>query len=156
MIAGLHFNSEIRSFKRHKLTKVALIAIVLMPLLYSALYLWAFWDPFDKVNDLPVALVNSDQGTEVNGKKLNAGDEVVKGLQLAEVAGVEEDPAAFGQTEFNSRAGALRERAVFDPVRCVEDLDVRYPAVRQRSSHAGGDDPDSGSVPVGGLAERVE
>ncbi|HIW95589.1 MAG TPA: YhgE/Pip domain-containing protein [Candidatus Corynebacterium gallistercoris] len=80
MIAGLHANSEIRGFKRHKLTKIALVAIVLMPLLYSSLYLWAFWDPFGKVNDLPVALVNSDQGTTVEGEELNAGDKVVAGL----------------------------------------------------------------------------
>ena len=122
MIAGLHFNSEIRSFKRHKLTKVALIAIVLMPLLYSALYLWAFWDPFNKVNDLPVALVNSDQGTVVNGKKLNAGDEVVQGLhdndQITWIDTTEEqaqEGVASGKYYFSLQIPENFSRAVASP-----------------------------------------
>lgn len=122
MIAGFHFNSEIRSFKRHKLTKVALIAIVLMPLLYSALYLWAFWDPFNKVNDLPVALVNSDQGTVVNGKKLNAGDEVVQGLhdndQITWIDTTEEqaqEGVASGKYYFSLQIPENFSRAVASP-----------------------------------------
>ncbi len=51
-----------------------------MPLLYGALYLWAFWDPFSAANKIPVALVNSDHGTVVDGKPLNAGDQVAQGL----------------------------------------------------------------------------
>ena len=81
MIAGFHIGSELRRFARAKLTKVAIVAIVLMPLLYSSLYLWAFWDPFAKTDSLPIALVNSDEGTEVDGEELNAGDEVIAGLR---------------------------------------------------------------------------
>lgn len=67
MLAGFKLNSEIRSFKRNRLTRAALVILVLMPLLYSALYLWAFWNPFGNLNALPVALVNSDKGTSVDG-----------------------------------------------------------------------------------------
>ena len=81
MIAGLHIGSELRRFSRAKLTKVAIVAIIFMPLLYSSLYLWAFWDPFAKTDSLPIALVNSDKGAEVDGEELNAGDEVVDGLR---------------------------------------------------------------------------
>ena len=49
-------------------------------LVYGALYLWAFWDPFGNVNKMPVALVNADKGTEVKGQKINAGAEVEKSL----------------------------------------------------------------------------
>lgn len=81
MLAGFKLNSEIRSFKRNKLTRAALVILVLMPLLYSALYLWAFWNPFGNLNSLPVALVNSDKGTNVDGKELRAGDQVIQGLK---------------------------------------------------------------------------
>lgn len=80
MISGLHIGTELRRFKRAKLARVAIVAIILLPLLYSALYLWAFWNPFNHVNNLPIALVNSDKGTTVKGKPLDAGAEVVKGL----------------------------------------------------------------------------
>ena len=53
---------------------------MLLPLVYGALYLWAFWDPFGHVNKLPVALVNSDRGASVSGQQFNAGDEIAKSL----------------------------------------------------------------------------
>ncbi|WJZ03821.1 YhgE/Pip family protein [Corynebacterium freiburgense] len=84
MISGLTLGSELQRFRRSKMGRIALLAITLMPLLYSALYLWAFWNPFAHINRLPVAFVNSDHGTVVEGKPLKAGDKVVEGLQKVE------------------------------------------------------------------------
>ena len=81
MISGLQVGTELKRFNRSKLGRIAILAVILMPLMYSALYLWAFWNPFGHVNRLPVAFVNSDEGTTVDGKKLNAGDEVVENLK---------------------------------------------------------------------------
>jgi putative membrane protein len=80
MLAGLAFGSEIKRFWRHRLTRVAIVTLMLLPLVYGALYLWAFWDPFGHVNKLPVALVNSDRGASVYGQQFNAGDEISKSL----------------------------------------------------------------------------
>ncbi len=78
--AGLAFGSEIKRFGRSRLTRAAIVVMMLLPLVYGALYLWAFWDPFGHVNKMPVALVNADKGTEVKGQKINAGAEVEKSL----------------------------------------------------------------------------
>jgi len=51
-----------------------------MPLVYGALYLWAYWDPFGHVNKMPVALVNSDRGAVVAGEHINAGNEIADSL----------------------------------------------------------------------------
>ena len=77
MISGLNLGSELRRFRRSKLGRLAVAAIVLIPLLYSCLYLWAFWNPFGHVEKLPVAFVNDDKGTVVEGKPLRAGDQIV-------------------------------------------------------------------------------
>jgi len=45
MLAGLAFGSEIKRFGRRRLTRVAIVTLMLLPLVYGALYLWAFWDP---------------------------------------------------------------------------------------------------------------
>ncbi len=79
MLAGMSLGTELKRFSRGLMPRVALVTIVLMPLLYGALYLWAFWDPFSAANKIPVALVNSDHGTVVDGKPLNAGDQVAQG-----------------------------------------------------------------------------
>jgi putative membrane protein len=80
MLAGLAFGSEIKRFGRSRMTRVAIVVLMLLPLVYGALYLWAFWDPFGHVNKMPVALVNSDRGAVVSGQQFNAGAEVAKSL----------------------------------------------------------------------------
>jgi putative membrane protein len=80
MLAGLAFGSEIKRFGRNRMTRVAIAVLMLLPLVYGALYLWAFWDPFGHVNKLPVALVNSDRGAVVSGQQFNAGTEIAKSL----------------------------------------------------------------------------
>ncbi|GAB3211029.1 YhgE/Pip domain-containing protein [Marinactinospora endophytica] len=74
------------SFLRAPLPAAALAALVLIPLLYSGLYLWSFWDPFGRMDQLPVALVDEDRPVEVGGEELDAGgalaDELVEGGDL--------------------------------------------------------------------------
>ncbi|MFF3456199.1 YhgE/Pip family protein [Streptomyces sp. NPDC002730] len=76
---------ELKRFGRGKLPRAALVAILLLPLLYGALYLWSFWDPYGQLERIPVALVNDDKGATAAGKKVTAGDEITKGLLESEV-----------------------------------------------------------------------
>ena len=80
MLAGLAFGSEIKRFGRSRMTRLAIVVLMLLPLVYGALYLWAFWNPFGEVNKMPVALVNSDRGAVVSGQQINAGDQITKSL----------------------------------------------------------------------------
>jgi len=80
MLAGLAFGSEIKRFGRSRMTRLAIVVLMLLPLVYGALYLWAYWDPFGHTNKMPVALVNSDRGAVVSGQQFNAGAEIVKSL----------------------------------------------------------------------------
>src|SRR5438309_9934224 len=71
---------ELKRFGRGRLPRAALAALLLLPLLYGALYLWSFWDPYGRLDKVPVAVVNADQGATVKGQRLTAGDDLVKGL----------------------------------------------------------------------------
>ncbi|MCX4574440.1 YhgE/Pip domain-containing protein [Streptomyces sp. NBC_01571] len=72
---------ELRRFGRGRLPRAALAALLLLPLLYGALYLWSFWDPYGRLDRIPVALVNDDRGATAGGAKLRAGDDITKGLR---------------------------------------------------------------------------
>ncbi|QGV81070.1 YhgE/Pip family protein [Streptomyces ficellus] len=76
---------ELKRFGRGKLPRAALVAILLLPLLYGALYLWSFWDPYGRLEKLPVALVNEDKGATTDGKKITAGDDITKNLRDSKV-----------------------------------------------------------------------
>ncbi|MEV2276220.1 YhgE/Pip domain-containing protein [Nocardiopsis sp. NPDC049922] len=69
-----------RSFLRSPLPTAALAALLLIPLLYSGMYLWSFWDPFGRMSHLPVALVNEDVPVTVEDERIDAGAELADTL----------------------------------------------------------------------------
>ena len=80
MLAGMSLGTDVKRSSRGALPRIAIITVILMPLLYGAMYLWAFWNPFAEVGKVPVALVNEDRGAQVQGQQLRAGDEVASAL----------------------------------------------------------------------------
>lgn len=80
MLSFLSTGTELRRFRRGVLPKLAVVAMLSIPLLYGALYLWAYWDPTGNLDRLPVALVNADEGATRDGEPLHAGDDVVDEL----------------------------------------------------------------------------
>lgn len=71
---------EIKRF-RTPLQRLALAFVVLVPLLYGGLYLWSNWDPYGKLDQIPVAVVNEDKPVTVNGQEVNAGKLFVDELE---------------------------------------------------------------------------
>ncbi|MGX1757490.1 YhgE/Pip family protein [Streptomyces lydicus] len=72
---------ELKRFGRGKLPRLGLVALMLIPLLYGALYLCSFWDPYSRLDKIPVALVNEDKGATTGGKKITAGDDLSENLK---------------------------------------------------------------------------
>lgn len=81
--------------KKQVVPFVVIIGTIIIPLLYSYFYLGAFWDPYSRLQDLPVAIVNSDTGATLNGNDKNFGqemcDELKKSNDLKYVFTSEED-----------------------------------------------------------------
>jgi putative membrane protein len=71
--------------KSNKKTRIVgfiiIIAVIVLPLAYSLFYLGAFWDPYGKLNQLPIAVVNNDSGATINGETRNLGSELVENLK---------------------------------------------------------------------------
>ncbi|MDQ0268839.1 YhgE/Pip family protein [Cytobacillus purgationiresistens] len=73
--------AEAKAIFQNKKLLIPIIAILFIPILYTGMFLWAFWDPYDRLEDLPVAIVNGDEGADFDGTELQLGDELVKNLQ---------------------------------------------------------------------------
>lgn len=78
------FGKELSNIARNRKLLVPIIAVLLVPLLYSGMFLWAFWDPYDKLDQIPVAIVNLDEGTEIDGENLKIGNELIKKLKKSD------------------------------------------------------------------------
>lgn len=72
--------AELRRLTSTRMSVIALIALLAVPILYGGLYLWANQDPYGNLSNVPVALVVDDQGAEVNGQQRNLGDEAAEQL----------------------------------------------------------------------------
>jgi putative membrane protein len=73
--------SELRRITAGRLPKLAVFALVLVPLLYGSLYVYANWDPYGRLNKVPAALVVADTGAKTpDNKDLHAGADVADEL----------------------------------------------------------------------------
>lgn len=61
--------------------RFSVLGIVLIPALYAFIYLASVWDPVSRTSELPVAIVNLDQGTQVDAKQVNLGQDLVRSLK---------------------------------------------------------------------------
>ncbi|WP_456271889.1 YhgE/Pip family protein [Bacillus sp. AK031] len=75
------FKAEFKSILNNRKLLIPILAVLFIPILYSGMFLWAFWDPYEQLNDLPVAVVNNDNGAELDGEELQLGDELVDKLK---------------------------------------------------------------------------
>lgn len=62
------------------LTYAALIAIPLIVACFALLYFGTFMDPYERMKELPIAVINQDAGATLNGEERNLGDELVKSI----------------------------------------------------------------------------
>jgi len=79
-LKSLFSKESLATFKDKKLV-IAICAVIFVPILYAGMFLWAFWDPYDHLEDVPVAIVNEDSGYEFEGEYLTIGDELVDNLK---------------------------------------------------------------------------
>ncbi|MCZ0757087.1 YhgE/Pip domain-containing protein [Anoxybacillus sp. J5B_2022] len=72
---------EMKMIASNRKLLIPIVAVLFIPLLYSGMFLWAFWDPYDRLDELPVAVVNNDKGATFEGKELHIGRDLVEKLK---------------------------------------------------------------------------
>ena len=60
---------------------IVMIGISLIPALYNIIFLSSMWDPYGKVSELPVAVVNNDKEASYNGNTMAIGKDMVSNLK---------------------------------------------------------------------------
>ena len=60
---------------------IVMIGISLIPALYNIIFLSSMWDPYGKLSDLPVAVVNHDKEVSYNGNSMSIGKDMVSNLK---------------------------------------------------------------------------
>ncbi|GEL47655.1 membrane protein [Cellulomonas hominis] len=134
MLSFTSTGTELRRFRRGLLPRLAVGAMVLVPLLYGALYLWAFWDPTGNMDRLPVALVNADTGATLDDEPLAAGTEVTDQL-------VDSGDLDWRLTDAQDAADGVADGTYYFAVTIPADFSADI-------ASAGGDDPTAAQLQV--------
>ena len=67
--------------RKNKILLLVFLAIIAIPTIYTTLFLGSMWDPYGKVDHLPVAIVNEDKPVTYNDETLEVGKEMVDSLK---------------------------------------------------------------------------
>jgi putative membrane protein len=72
---------ELSLFRGRRKLALSTLGVMFVPSLYALMYLASVWDPYGKMQDLPVAIVNADRGCEYRGRTVDIGGEIVRTLE---------------------------------------------------------------------------
>jgi putative membrane protein len=72
---------DLRLMWQHKHGRVALVFLLIVPLIYAGFFIAGYWNPYGRLDKLPVAVVNTDQGSIMDNKPIDAGKDFVKSLK---------------------------------------------------------------------------
>jgi len=75
------FKQEMRAQFSKPILALTFIAVAIMPILYSGFLIKGNWDPYGQLQELPVAVVNLDEGAENDGEFVTIGNEFVEELK---------------------------------------------------------------------------
>lgn len=95
-----------------------IIALLCIPIIYSFFYLYAFWDPYGNTKNIPIAIVNLDNGKEEE----NLGKELVQKI-------VDEDVLEINQMDSNIAEEKLENQEVYAIITIPEDFTEKLNSV---------------------------
>lgn len=75
------FKRDLKSIIKNPIALIIIAGVCIIPALYAWVNIKACWDPYGNTSTIPIAVVNSDKGTEIFGEKLNVGQEIISELK---------------------------------------------------------------------------
>jgi YhgE/Pip-like protein len=75
------FKRDMKNIFTNWAATIVLLALIVIPSLYSLINISASWDPYSNTNGLKVAVINDDKGTVFEEKDINLGNDLVEKLK---------------------------------------------------------------------------
>ncbi|MEK4230643.1 YhgE/Pip domain-containing protein [Solibacillus sp. FSL H8-0538] len=104
----------LKIFKTKKML-VAIFAVLFIPVLYSGMFLWAFWDPYAQLSSMPVAIVNGDKGATIDGEEIRLGETLTDEL-------IESEQFKFIEIDSDGAEDKLKEQNYYILIKIPENF----------------------------------
>ncbi|MGH0426892.1 YhgE/Pip family protein [Bacillus pretiosus] len=93
------YKTDLRNVAKHWAAIVIVLGLMILPSLYAWFNIKASWDPYGNTKEVPIAVSNQDAGSNLRGKDINIGDEIVDSLKKNKNLGwkfVDQKQAIYG------------------------------------------------------------
>ncbi|ASI76136.1 YhgE/Pip domain-containing protein [Bacillus pacificus] len=93
------YKTDLRNVAKHWAAIVIVVGLMILPSLYAWFNIKASWDPYGNTKEVPIAVSNQDAGSNLRGKDINIGNEIVDSLKKNKNLGwkfVDEKQAIYG------------------------------------------------------------
>ncbi|MDE6101413.1 MAG: YhgE/Pip domain-containing protein [Ruminococcus sp.] len=110
------------SFLKRHFNVIATVCIVLIPTIYTTLFLGSMWDPYGNINNLPVAVVNQDMPVTFQEKTLSVGEELVENLK-------DNESLDFSFVDFQTAQEGLRNGTYYMAITIPENTSANAATV---------------------------
>lgn len=104
----------LKIFKTKKML-ISVIAVLFVPVMYSGMFLWAFWDPYANLKDLPVAVVNEDKGAVMDEETMKLGQTLVDKL-------IDSEQFRFEEVEAKEADQKLKDQKYYILIKIPENF----------------------------------
>ncbi|HFI0099952.1 TPA: YhgE/Pip family protein [Streptococcus suis] len=74
-------SEKVKNFFKKPMTLITILGVSCVPALYNISFLTSMWDPYGRLDQLPVAVVNQDQSASFQDKTLTIGDDMVDNMK---------------------------------------------------------------------------
>lgn len=75
------YKTDLRNVAKHWAAIVIVLGLMILPSLYAWFNIKASWDPYGNTKEVPIAVSNQDAGSNLRGKDINIGKEIVDSLK---------------------------------------------------------------------------
>ncbi|MFD3446541.1 YhgE/Pip family protein [Microbacteriaceae bacterium 4G12] len=75
------YKTDIRNVMKSWAALVIVLGLTILPSLYAWFNIKSSWDPYGNTKGISIAVVNEDKGTNLRGKDINLGKEIVSSLK---------------------------------------------------------------------------
>lgn len=75
------FTHDVKMIFKNLSTIIIILGLCLLPCLYAWVNIYACWDPYSNTGNLPIAIVNNDEGAVFNNQYVNVGNSVIEILK---------------------------------------------------------------------------
>ncbi|MGE7939126.1 YhgE/Pip family protein [Bacillus paramycoides] len=126
------YKTDLRNVAKHWAAIVIVIGLMVLPSLYAWFNIKASWDPYGNTKGIQIAVSNQDVGSNLRGKDINIGKEIVDSLKKDKNFGwkfVDEKQAIYGVERGDYSASITIPKDFSEKIATVLDENPEKPEI---------------------------